>query len=364
MTTNGTCIHGAFDLRTGCPSCVEAARQAKEDADVNSEASIAERIEEATANVQPIHLPLVKVKYHSETTGQFSDREYTYYSVSLLSVGDIVMVPVRDTQGKAMVTAIDVPEEEIVAFKDKVKVIPAGSVTYSRSGGSLVEAAREAGAEVTMVEFQDLVLRPGEDIEVHGHYEEAMKLQGYAEACIVLTLEDTERVNEDLSLISKLKKAMEAKRKGLLDPLKVQSDAIRETYTFLMTPVLEAARIYNGKLLAYNTEQERVRREQEDINRKRTEAAHQEMELKGELTQSVNLVEVIPEAPKTVRTAMGITTRADHWTYEIIDIELLPRWCMVPDISQLSTIAQSHHDKKPVPGVRFYNDPIMVTKTR
>jgi len=102
METKGTCKHGKFDLLTGCSQCI-AEREA----------------------AMPI---IVKVKYYSETSGQLSQREYTYYSSQPLLVGDIVMVPTRDTIAKAQVSTIDVPASEIEQYKDKVKTIPAGSI--------------------------------------------------------------------------------------------------------------------------------------------------------------------------------------------------------------------------------------------
>jgi len=71
---------------------------------------------------------IVKVKYYSETTGELSGREYSYRVTDEVKVGDHVMVPVRgDSQAKAVITAVDVPEEEIKAFADKVKTIFVGS---------------------------------------------------------------------------------------------------------------------------------------------------------------------------------------------------------------------------------------------
>ncbi|KKL51344.1 hypothetical protein LCGC14_2296440 [marine sediment metagenome] len=113
----GNCKHGKFDLMEGCPQCT-ADRMAKEG---NTEASIAEAVK---ANQRQI----VKVQYYSQTTGEISDREYTYYSIDRLQVGDIVQVPVRDTVAKAKVSAIDVSAAEIAAFADKVKTIPGCSV--------------------------------------------------------------------------------------------------------------------------------------------------------------------------------------------------------------------------------------------
>ena len=209
-----------------------------------------------------------------------------------------------------------------------------------------------------------LALRPGEDIEARGYHKEALGLLKYAKARNIVNFEDMKPANEDLSAISKLKKAMSDKRKSLLDPLKLQADAIRDTYDFLMAPVLEADKITRDKMLGYSAEVTRRRLKEEEINRKRQEAAEEEMRLKGELSESVNLVEVEPEAPKTVRTEMGATTQTDCWKYEVIDFALLSDAHKVEDGPQLTAIARSHHDKKQIPGVRFYNEPIIAVRAR
>ena len=139
MEETGTCKHGTFPLREGCPQCIaERAAAQKEGVPVEnlSEITTKEEAEEVGSKmleqvageekieaVQP-KTNIVKVQYYSE--GKFSSREYTYYSVDRLAVGDRIIVPVRDSTVKAMVSAIDVPESEIASFKDKVKTIPGG----------------------------------------------------------------------------------------------------------------------------------------------------------------------------------------------------------------------------------------------
>ena len=96
---------------------------------------------------------IVKVRYYSETTGAASGREYCYFAEEPLAVGDLVKVPVKDRIGKAVVTAVDVPESEIVTFRDAVKVIVAGSLIKPQGAvvGRLVpdeKASAEAGTLV------------------------------------------------------------------------------------------------------------------------------------------------------------------------------------------------------------------------
>lgn len=255
--------------------------------------------------------------------------------------------------------AIGYTEETKAYFEEEVE--PTG----------LADAARMAGAEVKVVEMVDtgkasetaVALRPGEDIEAHGYHNEALTLLGYAEARVIATVEDAKRATDDLSIIAKLKKAMGDKRKSLLEPLKADMDAIRDTYTYLMAPVLDADKITREKMLAYDAEQRRIRAEQEEINRLREEAAQKQAKLTGGITE-VEVVEVAPEPSKSTSTEMGTARTTDHWKWEVVDFAALPDEYKVIDGSMLTAVARKHHDQKQVPGVRFYNDPIIAVRAR
>ena len=351
MSEKGLCKHGGFVLTEGCPQCIE---------------------KRTGEGIPPgmLDTTLIKVQYYSETTGGVKPREYTYYSVDRVAVGDIVTVPVRDTGAtvKAMVSAIDVPEAEIASFKDKVKTIPAGSVLGKLVGEDIVlaEATLLVPTEEALppADTTEVTLRPGEDTEARGYFQQSEKALKYAVARIIATDEDNKLANDDLAIISGLKKAMLAKKKEYLDPLLNDAKLVRESYEYLMSPVLEAERITKDKMLAYNADQKRIRQEQEDINRKRIEAAQQEVKLKGEISEPLNLVEVMPEPAKTVSTDMGTSGQRDNWKYEIEDEDALPREYMIPSTVMLNAIAKSYHDQKKIPGVRFFNSPIIATRAR
>lgn len=209
-----------------------------------------------------------------------------------------------------------------------------------------------------------VALRPGEDIEAQSYFKEAVKLLKYAEGRVIATVEDVKLANDDLNIISKLKRAMEEKRKEYLRPLREQTEAISDSYKYLMSPILEADKITRSKMLAYDVKQRCIRQEQEEINRLRMEAAQKEMELKGEITESVDLVEVMSEPPKRVSTDTGTTGMVDHWKYEVVDFALLPDSYKITDTTMLNAIAKKHHDQYPVKGVRFYNEPILAVRAR
>jgi hypothetical protein len=82
---------------------------------------------------------IVKVRYFSESTGQLSPREYSYFANEPLAVGDVVMVPVRSRNAdfptdeivKAQVSTVNVPESEIAAFRDRVKTVLKKTVVFN-----------------------------------------------------------------------------------------------------------------------------------------------------------------------------------------------------------------------------------------
>lgn len=67
---------------------------------------------------------LVKLQFLKN--GEPSGREYTYISKSDVAVGDTVIVREADEgkeTPKGIITDVNVPEEEVEAFKDKLKTI-------------------------------------------------------------------------------------------------------------------------------------------------------------------------------------------------------------------------------------------------
>jgi len=209
-----------------------------------------------------------------------------------------------------------------------------------------------------------IALRPGEDVEARNHYEEALRLLEYAKKRVIASLEDNKAASDDLTIISRLKKAMDAKKREKLEPSKVEAESIRETYNYLMDPILAAEKLTKDKMLAYDADQRRIRAAQEEINRKRLEAAQEEMKLKGEITESVNLVEVMPEAPKTVKTMMGTSGMKENWKWRVINFALVPDEHKMINPATLTPAAKSYKDQRTIPGIEIYNDPIIATRAR
>lgn len=64
---------------------------------------------------------IIKVQFYKN--GIPAGREYTYFTPEPVTLGDVVDIETKHGTARAMVTAINVPEAEIAAFKDKAKSI-------------------------------------------------------------------------------------------------------------------------------------------------------------------------------------------------------------------------------------------------
>jgi hypothetical protein len=202
---------------------------------------------------------------------------------------------------------------------------------------------------------------PLQDLEVMNFYEEAKKLLDFANIRIIATPEDTKFATNDLSLIAKLKKAMEAKRKDYLQPFQEHVKEVNEIYKTLMLPIEQADKVTRDKVSAYMQEQARIRFEQEEINRKRMEAAEAEMRLKGELTESVNLVEVI-EVQKKVNTDMGSIGTMKVRKFEVEDITKVPAEYLKVDEVAIGKLVRA--GIKSISGIRIWEEEVIKVSTK
>jgi len=87
------------------------------------------------------------------------------------------------------------------------------------------------------------------------------------------------------------------------------------------------------------------------------EAAQAEMRLKGELTESVQVVDVQPAPPKHYRSDFGTLGKVDHWKVEVLDFGQLPDEYKMPDYTKLNKVVRAGLHK--ISGCRIWNDPDM-----
>jgi hypothetical protein len=199
-----------------------------------------------------------------------------------------------------------------------------------------------------------VAVAPGKDPTIQHYADEVLRIQRYAEGLAVTDLESDKRATEDLTGVSILSKEIEAKQKEWLAPLKEHEKAIKDAFALLLEPLKATEKTLKGKILAHRQEQERIRAEQERINQLRIEAAKAEMELKGELAESINLVEVIPKIPTTVRTDWGSSSTTKIWKFEVIDFVLLPDRFKMENATLIGKVVRA--GERSIPGVRIYSE--------
>jgi hypothetical protein len=307
---------------------------------------------------EPIERHLVKVRYIDEGTGQATGREYTYFSEEQLDVGDFVTVPVKDTIGKAQVTAVDVPESEIAAFKDKVKTIPAGSIlgTYPEIKGLIPKRDIELGPEpyektdallVVEQEAEELSVQVFQvnEITTPKLHDEAEKWLSF----IRIQLQDAEKA-----------RAADVKKPN--DYVRWINNKYREK-----TDLLRKMEQHCLKIIGVFRQKERERQEHEQAKVDRAAERQFEHQLaKGETPAvPVPVSRKVEGIAPTADTGQAKNIWGEIWDYEVIKPELLPREALMPNPKFLKNYAELYKEKAVMPGVRFFSRPkVQVRRTK
>jgi hypothetical protein len=192
---------------------------------------------------------------------------------------------------------------------------------------------------------------------------EGNRIRDYATARVILTDLDVVSATDDLSLLARLKRSLEDKRKEYTGPINDHLKAINEAFKTVGTPFEEADRITRTKVLAYRAEQERKRRETEEINRLRLEAAQREAAMnQGEIKEAVVVLETPAAPPANVRTDNGTLGTSTVWKFEVTDFKTLPDEYKMVDASKLGKVVRAGLHN--IAGVRIWEEETLRVTTR
>lgn len=313
---------------------------------------------------QPIEKYIVKVRYIDTSTGEIAGREYTYFSEEPLSVGDIVNVPVKDTVGKAKITAIGVPESEISAFRDKVKTISAGAIT-NLPVAQLIFAVDTEKAEVAVAIEKVEVYEKTDALLVVEQKAEELGVQVF-QVQEITTPELHQEAEEWLSFVriqlQDLEKARVADVKKPNEYVKWINSKYRDKSDFLRKMEQHCLKIIGA---FRQKERERQEHDQEIADRSAQRTFDSQV-AKGQT----------PAVPVPVsRKVEGLTPTADTgeakniwgetWHYEVVKPELLPREALMPNPTFLKDFAELYKERAFMPGVRFFSKPtVQVRRTK
>ncbi len=196
-----------------------------------------------------------------------------------------------------------------------------------------------------------------------------MELGTFAQSRTIACNEDVVNATDDLGLIANLQKAIEEKRTGYVKPF---NDHVKEVNAFcklLTDPLEQAEKTTKTKILAYRAEQDRLRKEAEEINRLREEAARREAELTGKVLTGAGMVEPstgqiitivekidVPPAPPTrvqADTATLGTTKVRKW--RVIDQKLIPEEYKILNVVLINKLVRNNIPS--IPGIEMYWEP-------
>ena len=211
-----------------------------------------------------------------------------------------------------------------------------------------------------MAENSLVLTRPEANPEIVAFYNEALRLKEYADARVIVTNDDLKPANDDLVIIRRIKKGMEGKRKEYLTPFQDHIKETNDAFKTLMEPIEQADKITSEKMLAFDAEQKRKRREAEAIEAEKLALARREAELNnGEITIDLTPIEKPELVPDRIRTVMGSSGQRDNWKWEVIDFKLVPDDYKIINAGVLTPMVKASKGRVPIPGIRIYNEPII-----
>jgi hypothetical protein len=306
---------------------------------------------------------IVKVKFYNEETKEFKGREYSYYSEDPLKVGDIVTAPTFRGQGKVQVTAVDVQESEIVAFKDAVKTIPA----VKKEVQTLSQAAELAEPGIiheSIVEFEPIVItraipadtaiisvNPVANLDYLKLKDSLISLKQYAEARFINSDKDIVPATDDLAVISKCKKELTALRDQYIKPIRGYLEEVAQPFSELAGLLADAELINKEKIKAFTIFQQQKMAEIAEVNRQAEEVARKQAALNGgEFTVNTTPIEA-PTPVHKVSTQSGATTIVKQPpTWELENETLVPKEYWMLDTTKIGKVIRAGGS---IPGIKI-----------
>lgn len=175
-----------------------------------------------------------------------------------------------------------------------------------------------------------------------------------AEGASIATVELREFATNDLSLIARLKKSIGDLRMDYLAPLKEHTETINAAFKDITDPLAKADSILRQKVLAFNQEQDRIRREAEDLARQEREVAERRAKLNGDVTTPF-----VPESLPVVAEQRAITDVGESNTMKISKWEVV-NFSLIPDEFKMIDAGKVHKQVKAgredIPGIRIWKE--------
>lgn len=199
---------------------------------------------------------------------------------------------------------------------------------------------------------------------------------------VIKTEQDKLKAVDELQRIKGEIKRLDADRKTFTDPLNAVVKAINERFKLSLNPLSLAEEVYKKAITAWDVaEQERIRKENERLQREAEEKARKEQErlakaaekaaAKGDEAKAEELQQKAIQAQEQPviapviqpRKVAGISYK-DKWTAVVADLNLVPRDYLIVDQKKLDAVAQATGGTIRIPGVVIKHEKVMSSASR
>lgn len=195
---------------------------------------------------------------------------------------------------------------------------------------------------------------------------EAADLVATAEELVIIDDLAAADATSTLAFIAGVKKRIEEKRTFFVKPLNDQVKKINELFKETAAPLARADYILRGKLLAYQMDVRRKKKEEDDRLRALAEKEQKRLEKQAEkkgLPAPPPVVVPVSQAPaKTIQTGMGSATSKTVWDFDIIDEDQIPRAYLVVDQAKIRAVVKA--GVREIPGVKIFQTEQLAVRSR
>lgn len=195
----------------------------------------------------------------------------------------------------------------------------------------------------------------------------ALSVPDQAKQIVIASNEDYVRAGELLLRIKEIRKKIENTFKPIKQKMDAAKKEVLDQERAADAPLVEAEGIIKPRIAAWNAEQERIRKAEED--RLREEARKQEEERRLEdailAEQSGNKEEAaaimdtpvqapVVVVPKSVPKVAGVAM-TKQWKFRITDANKIPRQYLTVDEQKIGAIVRALKDQANIPGVEVFS---------
>lgn len=234
----------------------------------------------------------------------------------------------------------------------------------------MTKAKREKKAEIQRAESTTLeLLRTLDPLEIARPDEWADQVHALVETADgfeIKSSEDEARVADFLRDVKRVRAEIETTRKNRLRPFEAITTAVSGIFRGFVSPLDDAEKSLKKKLLDWRAYLDAERRKEEE--RRAEEYRKRVEEEKKQLKKSERADYVAPPPPAPivapvgpVRGTSGTVSLRERWTYEVYDLDKIPREFLVVNSSAIRTkintlVKNGMNPEGRIPGVRIFKE--------